>query len=201
MSSGMDLRNRGRRAATPPNKRRARPSPLSAIDSGSPGEVRISNDVLMALSHLFQTSPSIQAARTILMGQLLSSGVIVRREGSDVKLKPTFQSPLNDVWLPFARDVIDSFLVHGFAVVSLEEEPEPAFTNFRNGKRAASKVAATSHMAPVGSDRVRGEPPDASASRRAPPSRPENQDRKRDLAVDRKNVNLIPVVPGKRDCA
>ena len=190
----MDLRKRGARNTTLPRKKE-RPSPLSAIDSGSPGEVRISNNVLMALQQLYQTSPSIQAARTILLGQLLSSGVVVRREGKDVKLKPTFQAHINDVWLPFARDVIDSFLVHGFAVVSLEEEPAPAFTNFRNGRRAASNVAATTHMAPVDTERARGRPPDASGARRAQSRRPEDQDKKRDLAVDRKNINLIPVVP------
>ena len=57
----------------------ASPSPLDAIDSGTPGEVKVSVDSMVALQHLYHTSPSIQAARQILMGQLLSSGVVVRR--------------------------------------------------------------------------------------------------------------------------
>ena len=54
MSSGMDLRRRVQRKDPPKRKGRAPPvdSPLSAIDAGSPGEIKISNDVLYALNHL-----------------------------------------------------------------------------------------------------------------------------------------------------
>ena len=56
MSSGLDLRKRVVRR-DPPKRggtgaRRENPSPLSAIDAGSPGEIKISNDVLYALNHL-----------------------------------------------------------------------------------------------------------------------------------------------------
>ena len=78
-------------------KGKENPSPLSAIDAGSPGEIRISNDTLCALNHLYHASPSIQAARTILLGQLLSSGCVVRRDGRDVPLKDTFARHLHDV--------------------------------------------------------------------------------------------------------
>ena len=87
MSSGLDLRKRGKRQDPGRSAKAPRPSPLTAIDAGSPGEIRISNDTMMALHHLYQTSPSIQAARAILMGQLLSSGCVVRRSGRDVNLK------------------------------------------------------------------------------------------------------------------
>ena len=74
MSSGLDLRKRIKRRDPPKNGGRdgGNPSPLSAIDAGSPGEVKISNDHLFALNHLYHASPSIQAARTILLCQLLS---------------------------------------------------------------------------------------------------------------------------------
>jgi len=53
MSSGIDLRKRLVRKDPPKRRgRHADPSPLSAIDAGSPGEIRISNDVLYALNHL-----------------------------------------------------------------------------------------------------------------------------------------------------
>ena len=122
----MDLRKRMSRKDPPkPRGRRQEKSPLSAIDAGSPGEIRISNDAMIALNHLYHASPSIQAARTILLSQLLSSGCVVRRDGRDVPLKDTFARHLHDVWVPFAKNVIDHFLQFGFVVVSLEEEAPP----------------------------------------------------------------------------
>ena len=149
MSSGIDLRKRGKRkdpTTVATSKRGKLGDPLNAIDAGSPGEIRISSDTMIALHHLYQTSPSIQAARAILLGQLLSSGVVVQRGGRDVNLKPTFSRHLEDVWIPFARNVIDHFLMFGFVVVSLEQESPPPFANFIKGKQ----MAATSAMAPRG---------------------------------------------------
>ena len=132
MSSGMELRKRGKRKdpQTQESKKRGRlGDPLNAIDAGSPGEIRISSDTMIAISHLYNSSPSIQAARAILLGQLLGSGVVVRRQGRDVNLKPVFARHLEDVWVPFARTVIDHFLMFGFVLVSLEKESPPPFAN------------------------------------------------------------------------
>lgn len=74
-----------------------------------------------------------QAARCILMGQLLSSGIVLRRNGKDVPLTEGFAKHLESVWMPFARDVIDAFIQYGFAAVSIEEEDPPPFTAFKNG--------------------------------------------------------------------
>ena len=201
MSSGIDLRKRAQRK-DPPAKRGkhggADPSPLSAIDAGTPGEIPISNDTMMALSHLYNTSPSIQAARTILMGQLLSSGCVVRRAGREVKLQDTFARHLRDVWVPFARNVIDHFLQFGFVVVSLEEENPPPFANFLKGKA----LAATSEMGPEQPHNgLKREAPDASAARAA--KRPIATDTRMDrVATAQKlgtenqgSVNLVPHVP------
>jgi len=194
----MDLRKRGIRKDPPKRGKRAYdPSPLSAIDAGTPGEIPISNDTMMALSHLYHTSPSIQAARTILMGQLLSSGCVVRRAGREVQLQDTFARHLRDVWVPFARNVIDHFLQFGFVVVSLEEENPPPFANFLKGKA----LAATSEMGP--------EEPHSSAARKAPDAsaaraakRPIASDTRMDrvataqkLAGNQGARNLIPHVP------
>ena len=65
MSSGLDLRKRIVRK-DPPNqggKGKLNPSPLSAIDAGSPGEIRIANDHMYALAHLYHASPSGPASR------------------------------------------------------------------------------------------------------------------------------------------
>jgi hypothetical protein len=200
MSTGVSLRKRGIRKDPPKRGRRSDPSPLSAIDAGTPGEIQVSNDSMMALNHLYNTSPSIQAARTILMGQLLSSGCVVRRSGKDVQLQDTFARHLRDVWIPFARNVIDSFLQFGFVVVSLEEENPPPFANFLKGRM----LAATSEMGPEQPQQPQNgykrEAPDASAARAA--KRPIASDARLDkvataqkLGKQSSSINLVPHVP------
>ena len=198
MSTGLDLRKRAIRRDPPKKGKRAEPSPLSAIDAGTPGEVPILNDTMMALGHLYNTSPSIQAARTILMGQLLSSGCVVRRSGKDVALQATFARHLRDVWIPFARNVIDHFLQFGFVVVSLEEECPPPFSNFLKGKA----LAATSEMGPEQPQNgYKREAPDAAASRAA--KRPIATDARMDRVATAQKIgattqssrNLVPHVP------
>ena len=169
-------------------------SPLDAIDAGTPGEVKISSESQVAIAHLYNSSPSILAARTILLGQLLSSGVVVRRGGNDVPLKPTFQKHLDSCWLPFARHVIDSFLCYGFAVVSLEEEPPPAFASFMAAKKTATS-GAPSDMNPTetGSDHRR-DPPDSSGARaNKAPSVDDLHASKRDNEA--LGANMVPFVP------
>ena len=195
----MDLRKRVVRKDPPkPRGRHAEKSPLSAIDAGSPGEIRISNDAMVALNHLYHASPSIQAARTILLSQLLSSGCVVRRDGRDVPLKDTFARHLHDVWVPFAKNVIDHFLQFGFCVVSLEEEAPPPFSNFLRGK----KMAAQSEMGPDanGPDNRRKDAPNETELRaRKRPITADSDQNKRGAAsakdVAARNTNVVPVVP------
>ena len=206
MSSGMDLRKRiNRRDPQPRNgKSKATPSPLSAIDAGAPGEVKIINDHLYALNHLYHASPSIQAARTILLGQLLSSGCVVRRDGRDVPLKDTFARHLHDVWVPFAKKVIDHFLQFGFVVVSLEEEAPPPFSNFIRGKA----MAAQSEMGPEANTlrNTPRDPPDAAEARQAKAPIVSDSDQarkrtpKRPAAGPAAPINLVPVVPDVGQC-
>lgn len=73
---------------------------------------------------MFQSNPAVQAARTVLSGQLLSGGISLRKNGTDVKLTPAFKDHLNEVWIPFAQDVIDSFLKWGMVVVSYEDHDD-----------------------------------------------------------------------------
>ena len=197
MSSGMDLRKRGKRKEpeTQSKKQRGRlGDPLNAIDAGSPGEIRISADSMVAISHLYNSSPSIQAARTILLGQLLGSGVVVRREGRDVNLTPVFARHLEDTWLPFARSVIDNFLQFGFVLVSLENEAPPPFANFTKGKQLAS----SSNMAPRGraGTHASREAPTASESRQRAGHAIED-DAQMDARVNKSKGrgNLVPTVP------
>ena len=205
----MDLRKRGKRKDPVTQEARRKQArlgdPLNAIDAGSPGEIRVSSDTMVAIQHLYNSSPSIQAARTILQGQLLGSGVVVRREGRDVNLTPTFSRHLEDVWLPFARDVVDHFLMFGFVLVSLETEAPPPFANFLKGK----EMAATSAMAPRGRAAAGGQgaPPAREAptptETRARAGGPVEDDVRLDARLRRANkgrvsgtgANLVPMVP------
>ena len=204
MSSGLDLRKRVVRRDPPKRggKGKDTPSPLSAIDAGSPGEIKISHETMYALNHLYHASPSIQAARTILLGQLLSSGCVVRRDGRDVPLKDTFARHLHDVWVPFAKSVIDHFLQFGFCIVSLEEEAPPPFANFIKGKA----MAAQSEMGPTanGDENRRRDPPDQSQMRAQ--KRPIATSADQKLRTPKRGpaasapVNLVPVVPDVGQC-
>lgn len=131
---GLDLRKQGERRtkASTAGIADAFKSPFDTIEIGAPGETRVVGDQMTAIHQLYTTSPSMQAARQILMGQLLSSGIVLRRSGKDIPLTEGFAKHLESVWIPFARNVIDSFIQYGFCVVSIEEEDIPPFLSFLN---------------------------------------------------------------------
>jgi len=150
---------------------------------------------MIAISHLYNSSPSIQAARTILLGQLLGSGVVVRREGRDVNLTPVFARHLEDVWLPFARSVVDSFLQFGFVVVSLENEAPPPFANFIKGKKMAS---GSSNMAPrsrAGTHPSHEAPTAAESRQRAGHGIEDDVQMDARVNYSKGRGNLVPTVP------
>jgi len=121
------------------------------------------------LEHTYNTNSSLKAARTLLMGQLLGSGLVLRRNGEPIVIKQPFEEHLRTHWLPFARRLIDSFLCFGFAVVSIEEETRKPFSD-----RAQSSSSS------IGPDRVvQADPADVSAA----------------ATPQAKGPNLIPVVP------
>ena len=124
MSSGVGLRANGARQA-PRTRARDLIGPALGLSTGEhPGEHRLNYRQIGAIEQLFNTHPAIQAARTILHGQLLSGGIVLKRDGEPVQLKPAFKSHLDEVWVPFAQQVIDSFLKFGYCVVSYEEDDD-----------------------------------------------------------------------------
>lgn len=140
----MDLRKRAARAKQSTRGNTAFGTPLSALAGSALGEVRVSNEQIEAYRSLYMTSPSMQAARSVLLGQLLSSGIVVRRKGEDVPLTEGFAKFLESTWIPFARRAFDELMVAGFVAVSIEEEqPEPfAGLGAPPGKRQKVEVAA-----------------------------------------------------------
>jgi len=135
---------------------------MSAFEQGSAGECRINTKQMAAIQHLYHTSPSIQATRTILMGQLLGSGLQLTRAGKAVKLTPTFSRYLESKWTPFAREVIDHTLMYGMCVVSIEEEDPPPFSKFIEESRKVAVPSAKRRKAAGGpaSDAPSGQPGD-----------------------------------------
>jgi hypothetical protein len=124
MASGVNLRAAGARKA-PQTRARDLIGPALGLSTGEhPGESRLNMKQINAIEGLFNTYPVVQAARCILHGQLLSGGIVLKRDGEQVELKPAFRAHLDDVWLPFAAQVIDSFLKFGYAVVVYEEDDE-----------------------------------------------------------------------------
>jgi hypothetical protein len=117
-------------------------TPYSAFEQGTVGECRVNSRQMAAIEHLYHSSASIQAARTILHGQLLGSGLSLTRAGKAVKLKPSFQKHLESRWLPFAREVVDATLKWGMVVVTIEEEEEPPFAAFTGKKRGRDGPAS-----------------------------------------------------------
>lgn len=121
MSSGTRLRKSGIRKETP-----VRPRPSLNQDFGLsdpvPGERRFNNDQIYAIQHMFCSSAPVQAARTVLAGQLLSGGISLKKNGEDVELQPAFKEHLNEHWIKFAGDVLDCFLKWGICIVSYDEQ-------------------------------------------------------------------------------
>lgn len=124
MSSGTSLRSAGRRAA-PRVRARDLIGPVLGLSSdGQPGEKRLNRGQITSIEHLYNSHPAIQAARSILAGQLLSGGMALRRNGKIVELKPAFKNHMEETWTPFARSVMDSFLKYGHVVVVYEPDDE-----------------------------------------------------------------------------
>jgi hypothetical protein len=93
------------------------------LSSGErPGEHRLNYRQINSIEQLYCSHPALQACRTVLHGQLLSGGIVLQRGGEPVQLKPAFKHHLAEVWLPFAADVIDSFLKFGYVVVVYEAD-------------------------------------------------------------------------------
>ena len=132
----MSIRSRGKRVA--PKRSGGGPfnvgPSIGLASTGRPGEFKLNMNQMEALESLYTASPAITAARSVLRGQLFGGGIVLRRGGKDVALKPEFQRYLSTKWLAFAGDVLDSLLKWGLVVVAYDEDEEL--------KDRASKVPA-----------------------------------------------------------
>lgn len=128
MASGTRLRKSGERVAAPV-KRAGSARFLDqtfGLTQGPAGEHRLNIGQVHAIDHIFNSNPAVQAARTVLIGQLLGSGISLRKDGELVELTAEFQQHLDEHWTPFAQGVIESFLKWGMVAVSYETLEEDA---------------------------------------------------------------------------
>ena len=107
------------------------------------GETQVSADQIASLRALYFHNPSMMAARSILVGQLLSSGIVVRRKGEDVVLTESFAKHLEGVWIPFVRQCFDELMVQGYVTVSIENEAPPPFSGLKKRKRKSGAANLT----------------------------------------------------------
>ena len=124
MSSGVALRSRGSRRPTTQKPSDFLGPAQSLSQTDKPGERKLNRQQIEAIQHLFRTHPAISAARSVLHGQLLSSGIVLKRDGETVELKVPFKNHLDEVWIPFAAEVIDSLLMFGYVVVVYDEDDD-----------------------------------------------------------------------------
>ena len=129
------------------------------VHAGQIGEHRLNMSQVHAIDNLFNTHPAVQAARSVLHGQLLSGGLQVLRGGKRATLQPTFQAHLTKYWLPFARDIIDHLLKFGMVPFCFELEPEDLVQKAVKRVRRESEASATKDGKGVASRRARPKPP------------------------------------------
>lgn len=150
MASGVGLRKAGQRQP-PKSIPKDLIGPSLGLSTGEhPGEKRLNLKQIHAIEQLFNSHPAVQAARTILHGQLLSGGIVLRRSGQVVDLKPAFKQHLDEVWVPFAQNVVDSFLKFGYvAVVYEEDEVSLMSMSAKRQRNMLGKASATSNIIPI----------------------------------------------------
>ena len=85
-----------------------------------------------AIYSLFHHDPVTKMCRQLIVSSVLSGGIQCLKGGKDAT--PDFQDILDQYWMPFARDVLDSFFMFGFAVCSVATKSQ------RVGQRKKAKV-------------------------------------------------------------
>ena len=84
--------------------------------------VFVDNGQVNALRTLYNSQPAVLACRAILLGELLSNGISIFMDGKKVTPTSDFAQLLDSDWVEFAKDIIDSFLVAGYCVVTFPKD-------------------------------------------------------------------------------
>lgn len=75
---------------------------------------------------------------------------MLRRDGEVIDLKPAFKQHIDEVWVPFAQNVVDSFLKFGYvAVVYEEDEVSLMSMSAKRQRNLSGKASASSNIIPI----------------------------------------------------
>lgn len=129
------------------------------VHAGQLGEHRLNMPQVHAIDNLFNTHPAVQAACSVLHGQLLSGGLQVMRGGKRANLQPSFQAHLTKYWLPFARDIIDHLLKYGLVPFCFELEPEDLMHKAVKRVKRESDAPATNGRKSAAAKLAKPKPP------------------------------------------
>ena len=108
---------------------------LGAPGANAQAQVYVNTEQMQRLRSMHELHPTLQAASNVLESQVLSSGISLKLYGERAELTPEFNEHLQQVWVSFAREVLVSFLVYGFCVVSFETEDLDCATTLPQRKR------------------------------------------------------------------
>ena len=86
--------------------------------------VKISSNDMFNIRKRFSISPLIQTVRQLIHHQLLNNGIQFCKNKCDTIMDDS-DPIVNEKWIPFAHDVIDSVLCFGFAVVQVGKNKYP----------------------------------------------------------------------------
>ena len=82
---------------------------------------RVNMEQMIFAKKCFEQSPLIQMARQMIHNQLLNNGIKFSQGKSKkgFKMSPEEEDDVDDKWVPFCADIIDSVMCFGFAVVHI----------------------------------------------------------------------------------
>ena len=84
--------------------------------------IRVSMEQMEYTKRCFDSSPLIQMCRQMISTQLLNNGIKFCEGGckdKTVKMDAEEEDLVEDKWVPFCSDIIDSVLCYGFVVVHI----------------------------------------------------------------------------------
>lgn len=82
---------------------------------------RVNMETIYLLHRCFIQSPILQMCRQMIHNQLLNNGIKFSQGNSKMKMDANEEDDIEDRWVPFCADVIDSVMTCGFVVVMMNK--------------------------------------------------------------------------------
>lgn len=127
--------------------------PLSAFGTSGERLVKVNAGQMMAIDQVFYSDPIIFAARNVLQGHITAGGVFLQRNGDDVEVRQEFREHLEEHWVLFAKQCVDSLMKYGFVVVGFDrcvtEAPNTGFANEEAAGEGSARKKSRKRKEPV----------------------------------------------------